>query len=93
MVQILLKEDKNLQIFRKHIGFDSILSLFRMIEQNYRFWGLYDITLSLFELSISAICMSDANVFTEEERQELTLIFEFLLSRDLEYRLRFIKRS
>ena len=61
MVQILLKEDENLQIFRKHIGFNSILALFRMIEQNNRFWSLYDISLSIFEIFISAIHRSDVN--------------------------------
>ena len=55
MVQILLKVDANMQVFRQHIGFNSILSLFRLIEQNYRFLSLYDITLALFELFISGI--------------------------------------
>ena len=93
MLQNLLKQDKNLEIFRQHIGFDSILSLFRMIEQNQRFRGLYDSNLSLFELFICAICRSDEKVLTQQERKELTLIFEFLLSRDLEQKLRFIKLS
>ena len=93
MVQILLKEDENLEIFRRHIGFNSILSLFRIIEQNNRFWGLYDISLALFELFIGAICRSDIEVLSEQERQELSLIFEFLLSRDLERRLKFVKSA
>lgn len=93
MVQILLKEDKNLQLLRRHIGFSSILALFRMIEQNDHFLSLYDITLTLFELFISALCRSQITVPTQEERSELALIFEFLLSRDLERRLKFIKSS
>ena len=75
------------------IGFNSILSLFRLIEQNYRFLNLYDTTLALFELFISGITRSDVDSLSEEDGQEMSMIFEFLLSRDLERRLRFVKVS
>ena len=75
------------------IGFNSILSLFRLIEQNYRFLNLYDTTLALFELFISGITRSDVDSLSEEDGQEMSMIFEFLLSRDIERRLRFVKVS
>lgn len=91
MVQILLKVDRNLDVFRERIGLSAILDLFRLIEQNYRFLNLYDNTLTLFELFISGISQSDIGNFPEDEKRELGMIFEFLLSRDIERRLRFIK--
>lgn len=93
MVLTLLKDDENLRVFRENIGFRAILELFRLIEQNYRFLGLYDITLALFELFISGISRNDIQSFSEEDKNELGMIFEFLLSRDVERRLRFIKAS
>lgn len=93
MVFTLLKNDDNLKVFREKIGFSAILELFRLVEQNYRFLGLYDITLALFELFISGVSRSDLQSFSEEDKKELGMIFEFLLSRDIERRLRFIKAS
>ena len=92
MVQTLLKVDANLHVFRQHIGFNQILSLFRLIEQNYNFLSLYDITLALFEIFVSNIAQSDISVLSGEDSKELTLIFEFLVSRDLERRLKLIKQ-
>ena len=89
----MLKVDVNLEVFRKHIGFNSILSLLRLIEQNSRFLSLYDIALALFELFISGISRSDIDSLSEEDRSELSMLFEFLLSRDLERRLRLVKAS
>ena len=93
MVFTLLKNDDNLKVFREKIGFSAILELFRLVEQNYRFLGLYDITLALFELFISGVSRSDLQSFSEDDKKELGMIFEFLLSRDIERRLRFIKAS
>ena len=93
MVFTLLKNDDNLKVFREKIRFSAILELFRLVEQNYRFLGLYDITLALFELFISGVSRSDLQSFSEEDKKELGMIFEFLLSRDIERRLRFIKAS
>ena len=82
-------------MFRKHIGINAIFSLFRLIEQNYKFLSLYDITLALFELYIGGISRHNTNnnSLSEEEKQEMKMIFEFILSRDLECRLKFIKVS
>ena len=93
MVFTLLKNDDNLKVFREKIRFSAILELFRLVEQNYRFLGLYDITLALFELFISGVSRSDLQSFSEDDKKELGMIFEFLLSRDIERRLRFIKAS
>lgn len=67
MVQTLLKVDKNLEVFRKHIGLDAIFSLFRLVEQNYKFLSLYDITLALFELFIGGIAQCDSEELSGQE--------------------------
>ena len=67
MVQTLLNVDENLEVFRKHIGLNAIFSLFRLVEQNYKFLSLYDITLALFELFIGGISRSESEVLTEQE--------------------------
>ena len=93
MVQTLLKDDDNLFVFRKHIGINAIFSLFRLIELNYKFLSLYDITLSLFELFIGGVSRNHTDSLCDEEKQEMKMIFEFILSRNIECRLKFIKVS
>lgn len=73
-----MKVDENLKVFRKHIGINSIFSLFRLIEQYYKFLSLYDITLALFELFIGGISRGNIGSLSEEEKQEMSMIFEFI---------------
>ena len=55
MLQLLLSEDRNLVVFHRNFNMQPILSLFGVMESNYRLTNLYDSTLALFELFVDGI--------------------------------------